>query len=363
MRSSLLATVLLLFAAPASAYVYWQCDGEPTLWRIDPIIAVNRVNILVGTPEDEDIREALTRWNVVPASTFGYRIIHDVRPRTSSLDSLNQIEFMGPDEAEYAHAHTRNDVCIHGWPGPNQDIVEGDIHFVANFLLETPLWQFGVPHPREFLNNLLRLAALHEVGHTIGLSVSSHENRFLETMNSLYPAGGQIAGFGPQRIVPLPDSVHALNDLYPESGGFVDPFVSNFRLVPGQMSATLVPGAGPCVTPGSALEIHMTMGNRGNRRTSGNIVGFYMSPSTDLVGPGTIKLGEMTREFGPYQLLENRRFFVTIPPSTPVPQRMLFGLRVDDADAMREAVESNNATTVPGSPLPLQRVDILERCP
>lgn len=361
----LLATVAsVLLATPSSAYFFWQCGGDPTLWRSDPTFRINRFNIPAASADDGDMTEAMNRWNVLPGTSFDFVISSVNSGTTSTSDGSNRIEFNFPAEVAFGHTHLRYDSCITWWPGPNQDIEEADVHFVADWLTPGTTWTNGAPDPRAFSGTAIRLAALHELGHALGLSPTNatHENSLMDTMNASMPAGGQTAGSSVMRVSPLPESARGIRDLYPGSATVVDQFVTNFRLVGGSTSASIIPSLPRCATPGSTITVFFTLGNRGNLTSPMTSCGVYMSTNETITTADT-QLLDCSWAPGAHGQIEAFSFPVTIPGGTPVGTTRFFGMLLDDGGAVSESSESNNGVAAPGSPSTTSAVSIQARCP
>jgi hypothetical protein len=357
--------VFLVSSEPASAYWYWQCGGDPTTWRSDPTFRINRNNIAAGSLDDADMTEAMTRWNLTPGAWFDFVIGTAASGTTSTSDGQNRIEYHFPAHVAVGHAHVRYDTCITWWPGPNQDIEEADVHFVADWLPGAGLtWNRGAPDPRVGTGNPLRLAAIHELGHALGLSPTNatHENSLLDNMNAAIPAGGATGGGSTVRANTLPDSARGFRFLYPGSATAVDQFTTNFRLTAGSTSATLVPSLPRCARPGDTIPIFFTVGNRGNLNSPNTSCGVYMSTNTTISTADT-QLLDCSWAPGAHALAESFSFSVRIPSSTPTGTIRFFGMLLDDGGAVSESIESNNAVAAPGSPSTLDGVRIQASCP
>jgi hypothetical protein len=351
--------------APVAAFWYWQCGGDPTRWTSDQTFLINRFNIAAGSADDGDVQEALDRWTLTPGAWFDFAIGSTTADTTSTSDGQNRIEYNFPSEVGVGHAHVRYDTCIDWWPGQNQDIEEVDVHFVADWLAGAPLtWDHGAPDPRSGSQNPLRSAAVHELGHAVGLSPTNptHENSLLDTMNAAMPAGGPTGGAASVRVITLPDAARGFRFLYPGSATSVDQFTSNFRLLAGTTGAVLVPSLPSCAEPGDSLTVFFTIGNRGNLDSPMTSCGVYMS-TNDFISTADTQLLDCTWDPGAHGLIESFSFVVNVPLNTPTGTVRFFGMHLDDGLAISESVESNNKVAAPGSPSSLSGVSIQARCP
>lgn len=351
-------------SAPAQAFFYWQCGGDPTIWNGDPSFRISQWNMPTGSATDADMRNAMTIWNGTPGTSFDFNIGTTGGGNTSTSDGQNRVEYHFPSEVAVAHAHLRYDTCITWWPGQNQDIEESDVHFVADWLAPGFNWQHGAPNPRSASGNNMRAAAVHEFGHALGLSATNatHENRLLDNMNSSIPAGGYTGGSSNLRNITLPDAARGVRFLYPGSANVRDLFVTNFRLNSGSTSATLVPALPSCLEPGQSFTLFFTVGNRGNLSAPTSNCGVYMS-TNDFISTSDTRIAGCSWGPGANALVEVDSLMVTLPMSTPTPSTRFFGLFLDDSNTVSESIESNNKVAAPGSPSVLNGVNIRASCP
>jgi hypothetical protein len=352
------------FPASSQAFSYWQCDGEPTIWRSNQTFLSNQFNIPAGSADEGDVQEALQRWTLIPGAWFEFTMGTVNSNTTSNSDGQNRIEYNFPAEVGVGHAHIRYTQCAQ-LPGPNQSIEEVDVHFVADWLSGAPLtWTHGAPNPRSSSQSPLRSAAVHELGHAVGLSPTNalHENGLLDTMNASMPAGGFTDGFASIRVVPLPESARGFRFLYTDFETDVDQFTSNFRLFAGTTGAVLVPSLPSCAKPGDPITVFFTTGNRGNSASLLTSCGVYMS-SDEIISTLDTQLLDCTWQPSAHALVEAFSFTLTVPLSTPTGTTQFFGMFVDDAFAVSESIESNNGVAAPGSPSSLAGVLIQAFCP
>lgn len=372
MRPGLIATltaVLLLggmcFTPASVAYWYWQCGGDPTIWKSDAAFRINRHNIGAGSSTDTDVQNGMERWNATPGGWFDFVISTTNSSSTSTSDGQNRIEYHFPSHVGVGHAHLRYDTCITWWPGQNQDIEESDVHFVADWLSGAGVtWQHGVPNPRSGSGANLRAAAVHELGHSLGLSPTNatHENALLDNMNSSIPAGGYTGGSASLRNITLPDAARGFRFLYPGSATVVDQLTTNFRLISGSTSATLVPSLPSCLEPGDSFTIFFTVGNRGNLNSPNSSCGVYMS-SNVFISTSDTQILDCSWGPGANALVESFSFNATVPSRTPTGTTRFFGMFLDDTSVVSESIESNNKVAAPGSPSSLNGVSIQASCP
>lgn len=354
----------LYIAAPANAFWYWECGDDPTIWKNDATFRINRHNIGAGSSTDGDVQNAMTRWTNTPGAWFDFNISTTNSGNTSTSDGQNRIEYHFPAHVGLAHAHLRYDTCITWWPGQNQDIEESDVHLVADWLTAGTTWQHGVPNPRSAAGTNLRAATVHELGHSLGLSPTNatHENALLDNMNASVPAGGYTGGSGSIRNITLPDAARGFRFLYPGSANVIDMFVTNFRLVPGSTSASLVPSLPSCLEPGQSFTIFFTIGNRGNLNAPNSNCGVYMS-TNDFISSSDTKIANCSWAPGANALVEVDSVTATVPTSTPTGTVRYFGLFLDDGSTVSESIESNNKVAAPGSPNSEDGVNIQASCP
>ncbi len=363
---SIAALLAFMIAAPrAEAFFYWQCGGDPTIWSGDPRMRINNFNIPAGSGDDNDARNAMTRWNRTPGTSFDFRIGTTNTGRTSTSDGQNRIEYQFQAEVAFAHAHQRYDTCITWWPGQNQDIEESDVHIFADWLVGVGAnWQNNAPDPRVRDLMHLRHIFVHELGHSLGLSQTNptHENRFLDNMNAADPGGGSTGGSSDLRNITLPDAARGARFLYPGSATVRDLFVTNYRLRAGTTSAVLVPSLPACMRPGQRFTIFFTIGNRGNLAAPSSNCGVYMS-TNDFISASDTRIAGCT--WGPpaNALVEMDSITTTVPAGTPTGVTRFFGLFLDDSDTVSESIESNNKVAAPGSPNSTDGVRIQATCP
>jgi hypothetical protein len=342
----LLSVVLVcvcLSVPDAGAYTYLVCDGDDKYtWTEEcpgcAYMAVNPISFPVNSTNSAELAAAMQAWNNVGGSFFEFHPTIDLYSNTVSLgNDVNEV-YLGDIEDPDAVAVTSllYDACL---PFDDADINEADVVFNENEDWWNGQWFYNLEDENHHPN--LRMVALHEFGHVLGLR---HENDVMATMNTTYPCGGPI---GPNKLIaPLADDRRGVSFLYPDiydQNVKPDLVGSNYkRIAPGKSDRVNSPTS---VAAGSQTSFEFTFMNIGRTNSGSFAIGFYLSTDTNIT-TSDILLGTNTGASAVAGGLVTGARTVTIPSSV-APGFYWMGVLLDKNGNVAEQSESNNGLILP----------------
>ncbi|KLK90446.1 hypothetical protein AA309_25535 [Microvirga vignae] len=179
--------------------------------------------------------------------------------------------------------------------------------------------------------------ALHELGHALGLN---HEDRWLATLNSNYPAAGTMGHW--REWDPTGDDREGARFMYPDRTSEVDIAGSVFTSIGGGSSALVTSPVS--AARGSTIRIQFTFSNLSTSTQTFDI-GFYLS-SNDFISKFDRLLGTNSGAWGNPGFTGSFFRSLTIPADV-APGQYWLGFIVDNAEGVGEANEVNNNMEMP----------------
>jgi hypothetical protein len=352
--------VSVMFAEAAFAFSYSRCLGERLKWDSNTVtLRASPVSFPVG-PWRTALTTAVARFNLNP-SRFRYTLVTDtggVR-RGNGQNEVWGTSDPGLLKGSPARAHWRY-TCFWFF-GDHVHMDEVDVVFDYR----SP-WQWSSSELKTTLSNYggtlrpLHTAAVHELGHGLQLN---HVNTEYNVMGSdpthLHVNGataraylgedasdGAVFLYGTSSPV-LEDvgvvhwkylgafgeySTHTRTQMFTSMGGalpsFLDGGEPRYRVAPGQ-----------------TVQAEFTYENNGATRQNSVTVGFYIS-TNDTITTDDQRIGGITLNLGRGDVFTTRDT-VTIPATLPGGRDFWLGAIIDEAGAIDEIVEWNNATYIP----------------
>jgi hypothetical protein len=335
-RTPLLALILGLSilslgscARDTAAYSWLTCDDgdDWILWEEESScdgcaeMRISTTSFPAGGTEDKQLQMALDSWTDVERSSFAFYAGRDTDGTHDFGNGINEVYKDDIDGPGGTLAVTR--LRFNGGWGEcvwwdDSNISEADVEFERR---ETEAWSLSAysydinspPH--------LRLVAVHEFGHALGLL---HEDRWLARMNSIYPAGGAITSYNLVR--PLADDRAGVRALYPGSGtARADLAASNYKRT-GVGTSGLVSGP-TSASRGSTVTIDFTAMNIGSADARNFDIGFYLS-SNDVITTSDRLLGTNYNASAPSGSVGTFSRTLTIPNDVP-PGNYYLGVVLD----------------------------------
>lgn len=330
----ILAIAVLAIFGPSKAHAYaWRtCSDNPIKWN------KNWANVHISTTSfpphsawDTRFQNAMWHWNNVKGSGFNLYWLRDTDGTHRSWNGVTEIyldnSISGPLAVTTVRYHC---YWFFGW---RYGIDETDIGFNNNVSWSLGSLDYGsLGSPFNF-----EAVALHELGHALGLE---HEDRWMATMNSVYPASGPIGHW--KVWDPLPDDRQGVRFLYPDSTAEIDIAGSIFKRT-GSGTSTVV--SSPSSAPrGSNVTIELTFYNQSTSRKTFNI-GFYLSTNS-FISTGDTLLGTNSGAWATPGASVTFSRTLRIPRSIS-PGQYWLGFIVDYDSGHRESNESNNYMEMP----------------
>ena len=240
-----------LLATPAAAYMTREAGG------CDPITFAAPPRVVVHAPGMEGFDPA-SMLQFLLALTEIHQSLDDVGASSASVAGLESSSeplvygtWFGDAEPTIHVGFTSSSAAAQGsttWDISNDGachILEAHIEFQD---LTLTAWRFGEPEAHGEVYYLaehdlitspyFRISYLHELLHAFGLA---HSNSSYSMMNYGTRPFANRAGGG--KVMPLPDDVEALRDLYPAAGSRRDLAVLNTWYEPDATSASTYPAA------------------------------------------------------------------------------------------------------------------------
>jgi hypothetical protein len=331
-RSTIAAAAVLAAFGSASAasrveaYGWLECRGKPIIWSAARAnMFINTVSMPPHSIDDKLVQNAMWHWNNVAGSRFTFFVGRDKDGKYRTGNGVNEIVYGKVDEEDTLAFTDVLHRCA--------SLVETDIIFDQNAdwsVSEFNYLKLGSPYSLEG-------TALHELGHVVGLE---HEDRVLETMNTLHPSGGPVG----QNVEwdPLPDAREGVRFLYPENTSESD--VSGTVLKTNNAGSAVRVTQTKTVLPGNQVTMQLTILNHSTARKTFNIQ-FYLSPN-DVVSTKDRLLGTNTGAFlDPGVVLTFTRS-LTIPADV-APGTYWLGFWVDSGRNISEWKEDDNWSVHP----------------
>ena len=323
MRSICVFILAALSLQNAGAYIYNTCDGNKIKWPL-PTAGYRPMN--VSFPSGSSQRVALERardgWNAtVPGRIFFFTFNYTSETHWESGDGLNRIAFTW----DYDWGSSTLGVTLN-WR-ECETLVESDILFHPN-----KNWNFSHHPAPNASGTKFVLVALHEFGHGMGLK---HEDRWMATMNSVYPNSGV---FGNENDPdPFADDCAGNGALYGSSSAR-DLAVSVYQRTGWGTSNIISPPSS--AQKGTVKTFRFTLLNRGNLAQNGFTLKVYAS-SDRWISINDSYLGTATYWLTP-GASATVDLNIYIPYSLPSGYRY-FGFIADPSNVVGEWAEDQNA--------------------
>lgn len=320
-----------------------------------------------GTTALNDTFCASQGWFDVYSSSWFFNVNGNQSFSTfPSGDDINQVGFVASsnfDAGVVAKTPIQWD-CDCGW---SVKITESDMLFNS-----ATSWFIGLPTPWTLNGTALvslRIVAMHEMGHALGLGITNHQDGFPTLMNTNYPDGGWAhgaTGFGSM----TPHADDRAGDVALYSNGQSDltdlevrPYcwdgTNNFArqaLTNQQNPANVNDATSNCAVRGvDTVFVRSTFENLKNTAFTNIRIGFYLSTDTVITTADTL-IATTTWSPASYEHI-NPTYNVFIPSWVGV-GTYSFGVIVDDTDVVQSEVNNaNNATNY------INQLEVKTSCP
>jgi hypothetical protein len=330
------AAVLALsaFGASMSHAASWNtCNGVNTRWNNGwTNMYISTTSFPPGSTWDAHIQNAMWHWNNVGGSGFNFYYGRDTDGTHSSGNGVNEMYFSSADTGSALAVTLVRSHC-YWFFGTQTGLDETDIAFNTSLSWNTGAFSLsntGSPYDFE-------LVALHELGHAQGLN---HEDRWMATMNSIYPNSGVLGNYN--EIDPLADDRLGVRNLYWDGTSEVDVAGSAFKHTGSGTSGVV--SSPYYAARGSQVTIEYTFSNQGTATQSFN-TGFYLS-TDPYIYPWDTFLGENYGAWAGSGVTATFTRTLTIP-SWIAPGYYYLGFIVDPENYVYEKNESNNGQPMP----------------
>jgi hypothetical protein len=320
----------------AHAYNYNTCNGTPIIWNNHwTTMYISTTSFPPGSAWDADIQDAMWHWNHVGGSGFNFYYGRDTDGTHSRGNGVNEMYFSSADTGSALAVTLINYHCY--WLfGTQTGIDETDVAFNNSLGWNTGAFDYGNPLGSPYT---FESVALHELGHVQGLN---HEDRWMATMNSIYPNSGTIGQYKEQD--PLADDRAGVRALYYDGTSEVDVAGSAFKHT-GSGTSGLVSSPSSAAR-GSNVTIEYTFTNQGTSWQTFNN-GFYLS-TNNIISTSDTLLGSNTGASAGAGVTATYSRTLTIP-AWVAPGWYYLGFLVDKDNTVHEGNEGNN-----GQPMPRQ---------
>jgi hypothetical protein len=334
-RSSVLTALIALSGSLVHAAQWSTCSGNNIRWggsRADMYISTT--SFPAGSIWDTDLQSAMWHWNNVKGSGFNFFVGRDSDGGHNSSNGRNEIYFDVSETGTgsvLAVTHVRSHCYwLFGW---NYGIDETDIAFNTSKSWNTGAFNYsnlGAPISFEGV-------ALHELGHALGLN---HEDRWMATMNSIYPNGGPLGYY--KEFDPNADDRVGARSLYPDGTTEIDLAGSALKRT-GSGTSGLISSPLSAARGGYAT-LEFTFSNLSTSNQTFD-VGFYLS-GNDVISTGDTLLGMNYGASGSsgFTGTFSRTLYI---PTWVAPGTYYLGFLLDPNNGIGETNEANNIQPMP----------------
>jgi hypothetical protein len=352
--------VSVMFAEAAFAFSYSTCLGERLKWDSNTVtLRASPVSFPVG-PWRTALTTAVARFNLNP-SQFRYNLVTDtggVRRGNGDNEVWGSTD---PTVLKGAPARAYTRWTCFWFFGDHVHMDEVDVVFDYG----SP-WQWSASEIKTNLSNYggtlrpLHTTAIHEISHGLKLNhVNTEYNVMGQDFTHIHVNGataraylGEDASDGAVFLYGTSSparedvgvvhwkysgasgeySVHTKTQLFDSAGNvlpnFLDGGEDRYRVAAGQ-----------------TVQAEFTYENNGANRQDNVAVGFYIS-TNDTITTADQRIGGITLNLGRGDVFTTRAT-LTIPATLPFDRDFWLGAVVDEAGAIGEILESNNATYIP----------------
>jgi hypothetical protein len=333
-RSATLVALSTLAAGMANAAGWNTCNGNVQHWNSGwTNMYISTTSFPAGSTWDARLQDAMWHWNNVGGSGFNFYVGRDTDGSHSSGNGVNEVYMTGTEDGSALAVTFTRSHCY--WLfGTQNGLDEADVSFNANLAWSLDPFDYGNPSgpPYNF-----ELVALHELGHALGLN---HEDRWMATMNSIYPNSGTLGYY--KEVDPLADDRAGARILYPDGTTEVDVAGSAFKHT-GSGTSGLVSSPSSAAR-GSTVTIEYTFSNQGTATQSFDI-GFYLS-TNDYISTGDTLLGMNYGAWAGSGVQATYTRTLTIP-SWVTPGYYTLGFLLDPNGTVAEKNETNDNQPMP----------------
>jgi hypothetical protein len=327
--------VIALSGSLVHATQWNTCGGNNIRWngsRADMYISTT--SFPIDSSWDGDLQSAMWHWNNVKGSGLNFYVGRDSDGNHNSSNGRNEIYFDVSETGTgtvLAVTHVRSHCYwFFGW---NYGIDETDIAFNTSKSWNTGGFSYsnlGSPYSFEGV-------ALHELGHALGLN---HEDRWMATMNSIYPNGGPLGYY--KEFDPNADDRVGARSLYPDGTTETDIAGSALKST-GSGTSGLISSPLSAARGGYAT-VDFTFSNLSTSSETFD-VGFYLS-SNDIISTGDVLLGMNYGAWGSsgFTGTFSRTLYI---PTWITPGTYYLGFLLDPSNSIAETNEANNIQPMP----------------
>jgi hypothetical protein len=343
----LVVTLVMLAAMPAFAYnSLYACRGHVRWNNNDVTWRPSLSAFPSGSPWYNSLEAARVAWNSwTPGANYRMHFIWDGNNVVTFDDGRNSITMPNPwpgtpdpyDIEPLAVAWMKRSMC-YAWPGPDANLVEGDIAFNRDYWWEHSL---NPVEPRKGIQPVnSTLTALHEFGHGLGLD---HERDYSTTMNAIYPFGGPIGNYAV--VHPHADDARGNRAMYGTSATQRDVAASAYRLTaPASDSSEPIPPPPGVISRNTSVYVQFTVENRGTTNQSSIPVYFYLTPTRNSVSTSSFFLGSTTLSIDAGRTV-TASAWVHIPSYAPTGYQYVGWIADPYNSITYESDETNNGVT------------------
>lgn len=345
----LVVTLALLAAMPAFAYnALYSCRGHVRWNNNDVTWRPSLTAFPSGGAWYNSLEAARVAWNSwTPGGNYRMHYIWDTNNTVTFNDGRNSITMPDPwpavtpdpyDSEPLAVAHMKRSMC-YAWPGPDANLVEGDIVFNRTYAWDNSLNPVEPKTGTPPYNSTL--TALHEYGHGLGLD---HERDYATTMNAVYPFGGPI-GNGAY-VHPHADDARGDRAIYGTAATQRDVAASAYRLTaPASDVSQPIPPPPGVISRNTSVSVQFTVENRGTTNQSSIPVYFYLTPTRNSVSTSSFFLGSATLSIDAGRTT-TATAWLNIPSWAPIGFQYIGWVVDPNNSILYESDETNNAVTL-----------------